>query len=165
MEELTVGRVPDVSEEKKPEPCAHTHNIFFFFFMPPKTRASSRRREPSWPPTAPASSHWCTSACLKASPSPRNPVCQPNKTHYTKNTPSTCWVLVGILKRSTPSNILHHYGMPGSTLETLACTSARNQAMATWQVYVGDLPLRITCFHEAGKVTRLEEGWKEYKTF
>lgn len=31
MEELTVGRVPDVSEEKKPEPCAHTHNIFFFF--------------------------------------------------------------------------------------------------------------------------------------
>lgn len=55
MEELTVGRVPDVSEEKKPEPCAHTHNIFFFFSClqkPEPVQGAGNQADPRLPQRA-----------------------------------------------------------------------------------------------------------------
>lgn len=92
--------------------------LFIYFLMPPKTRASTSRREPSWPLTPPASSRWCTSACSKASPSPRNPVCPPNQLAFHENTGAACWVLVAILKRCTPGNILPRCGMPSAPVHT-----------------------------------------------
>lgn len=83
-------------------------------------------------------------------------------------TRATCWVPVGMLKRSTPGNILHHHGMPAlhsgdPSMHQFTQWSHGNMG----QVYVGDLPLRTMCFHEAwnsqdskrdGKNTNLV-GW------
>lgn len=127
--------------------------LFIYFLMPPKTRASTSRREPSWPLTPPASSRWCTSACSKASPSPRKPVCPPNQLAFHENTGAACWVLVAILKRCTPGNILPRCGMPSAPVHTTKPWQCGFRDSSRWGPHA---------FTRGGGVTRLY-GWKEHK--